>query len=1362
MKSLRVTIPLVGLVTLLLAMTLGQGQPATETLFLSGVGKDDGVPWNFNCTAGRNSGFWTTISVPSCWEIKGFGSYNYGNESLAAQSSEQGIYSRTFTVPAVWSGRRIDLVFDGVMTDAAVKINGTSAGLVHQGAFTPFRYTISPLLHYGGSNTIEVTVSKKSANASVNEAERTADYWIFGGIFRPVYLEARPAESIQRTALNPQDNGVLSGTIILNGLASSAQVLGSLRTPGGALVGTLDPIFVSAGQTTAAFSGSFSGVVPWSMENPVLYDLTLDLVRSGSLIHTVNQRIGFRTVQVIAGDGLYLNGVKIRLKGVNRHTFWPDSGRTSSPALSAADVRLIKGMNMNAVRMSHYPPDSHFLDTCDAQGLLVLDELPGWSYVTYDNATAARLVQEMVRRDVNHPSVILWANGNEGGWNTTVDENFALDDPQARTVLHPGSNWGGNLVQGGIDTTHYPTYAQLTAKLSGANLFLPTEFLHGLYDGGHGAGLQDYWNAMRASPRGVGGFLWAFADEGVVRADQSGILDTAGNQAPDGILGPYHEKEPSYDAIRDIWSPVQVTTAPVLNEEFNGEISVFNDYYFINLNQCTFRWEFLDFPLLADTGVNGVDVVHTGTLAGPSMGPQTGGTITLPLPANWRQRDALRLVATGPGGEKLRSWTWTIRTPTALLNDNLPVASGQATLTDAGASWSLNASGVNVAVNKSTGRLESATVDGISTGLTNGPRIVAGTSALSTISARQEGADAVVETVHVGNLSSVLYRMRPSGALEISYAFRLTGIFANIGLTFDYPAATVTGFRWLGDGPQPVWRNRAAGVELAVWEKATNNAIPGQSWTTDPIFRGFHSNFYWGTVKTTGATVSMLTDTTGLFFRLLTPAPGADPRFATFSPPAGELSLLHGVSAHGSKFDTAASTGPSGQLNSAAGNYSGRFFLIFHAANVPLSVSDVSADGPYRIRVTFSRPLAAEAFLPASYELSPAIRIHAVTQESPTTALLDIEPLHEGLEYTLNISSSLTDTGGEVLTGSTAFPVSYRSGLAAHWPFDSATSGVSPDLSGNNRSATLDRTTIAPGHLVKAMDVSGTPGSNASFLAPVLAQFTISAWVRLDTSGTSAYPRIVSLGADNVQFFIDCSGASPAIGFNVKGKGDWRSTSGIFSAFGTWIHLAVTYDSESSSAPLLYLNGVAQTIASLSASAGTYGTSGFSAIGNRNTDGLRPWDGAIDDLRIWERVLAPVEIAGLASQPGTKTFSQWMAAYPSVDPLWGGDPDYDGVPTAIEWISSRRPDVAEGSLSILPMMEVGHLVFHYSVPKTFGGPPPAVQASTTLATGSWQRVDPSQVSPWRDLGDRIEYRVAVPTSGDSPLFLRLLLTEQPD
>ena len=273
----------------------------------------------------------------------------------------------------------------------------------------------------------------------------------------------------------------------------------------------------------------------WTPETPNLYLLTLKLLDAeGRTLHQHQERIGFRTVEFRPKDGLYVNGVKIVMKGINRHSFHPDGGRTTNKEISIQDVLLIKEMNMNAVR-SHYPPDTHFLEACDSLGLFVIDELAGWQNA-YDSTVGRRLLEEMVVRDVNHPSIVLWSNGNEGGWNTALDKYFSCYDPQQRHVIHPWADFNG------LDTHHYPAYLTGVGRFTnGYNVFMPTEFMHGQYDQGHGAGLEDFWANYISHPLFAGGFMWAFSDEAVRRSDHNGQLDSDKFNAPDGIVGPYRE-----------------------------------------------------------------------------------------------------------------------------------------------------------------------------------------------------------------------------------------------------------------------------------------------------------------------------------------------------------------------------------------------------------------------------------------------------------------------------------------------------------------------------------------------------------------------------------------------------------------------------------------------------------------------------------------------------------------------------------------------------------------------------------------------------------------------------------------------------
>jgi beta-galactosidase/beta-glucuronidase len=229
----------------------------TEVIYLSGKGTDDAIDWEFTINAGQKAGVPSTLPVPSNWEFHGFGTFQYGFNP----STEVGTYRRSFELPASWSRKRVFVVFEGSMTDTVVSVNGKSAGPVHQGAFYRFRYEVTDLVR-PGSNQIEAVVSKQSSNASVNAAEREADYWTFGGIFRPVYLEAYPEQSIERFALDARADGSLIVKVLLRGLVSKGRITARVFDDGLAPVGTPLVATVAAHATEATLSGTFSGVQP--------------------------------------------------------------------------------------------------------------------------------------------------------------------------------------------------------------------------------------------------------------------------------------------------------------------------------------------------------------------------------------------------------------------------------------------------------------------------------------------------------------------------------------------------------------------------------------------------------------------------------------------------------------------------------------------------------------------------------------------------------------------------------------------------------------------------------------------------------------------------------------------------------------------------------------------------------------------------------------------------------------------------------------------------------------------------------------------------------------------------------------------
>lgn len=458
-------------------------EPTTLRVPLSGTGPDDAVPWEFCVSSGRRAGEPSTLPVPSHWEFHGFGRFYYGLERI--RPPEQGRYGRWFFAPTTWAGRRVRLRFEGVMTDAEVSVNGRAAGPKHQGGFYPFSFDITDLLRLGASNRLDVVVGKVSANPRVEDAERIADYWVFGGIYRPVMLEVVPPTFIDHMAIRAEADGAFEAWVRTAGATGQTDVFVRIVDSAGRIVGAATVTSEECEIVPVALR--VDSPAAWNAERPVLYTAAVELRREGRTVHRVERRFGFRTFEVRPGAGLFLNGRRILLKGVCRHSFRPDSGRCLSARQNIEDVRLIRSMNMNAVRCSHYPPDEAFLDACDELGLYVPDELAGWQKEPYDTPTGKRLVRAMVERDQAHPSILFWDNGNEGGWNTELDDDFLRHDPWRRPVLHPWQKFSG------VDTDHYETYASVAKKLRDAShVFLPTEHLHGLFDGGGGAGLADH------------------------------------------------------------------------------------------------------------------------------------------------------------------------------------------------------------------------------------------------------------------------------------------------------------------------------------------------------------------------------------------------------------------------------------------------------------------------------------------------------------------------------------------------------------------------------------------------------------------------------------------------------------------------------------------------------------------------------------------------------------------------------------------------------------------------------------------------------------------------------------------------------
>ena len=600
------------------------------------------------------------------------------------------------------------------------------------------------------------------------------------------------------------------------------------------------------------------------------------------------------------------------MKGVNRHTIWPESGRSTSKAISIKDVNLIKDMNMNAVR-GHYPPNEHFLGVCDSLGLFVLDELAGWQN-PYDTRVGRKLVKEMVVRDVNHPSVIIWDNGNEGGWNTEIEDVFTENDPQQRIVMHPWADYNG------CDTHHYPTYLTgIHRFVNGENVFFPTEFMHGTYDHGLGAGLEDFWDRFKKSPLFAGGFLWAYVDEAVKRSDWTGSekYDSKGSLAADGILGPHREKEGSFFTIKEVWAPIQFKPL-LITSTFKGRLFVTNDYLYTNLNECSVTYKVVKVSdQVFNENINKKNI-DEGIFVLPSIKPGETKEVQLPVPHDFFEGDWLEIMAKDKYGREIYTWSWPIHNAAYYAQKLLPETIGnglKTSVTQNENEITLSGGGVICKIDAKNGRVINISNENNTIPLTNGPVFIGMVAEVKNIEVYKESGNVVCKVNYNGGVDHVLWILYPDGRLHMKMNVlknegRNSGFdgaffedkIDKFGITFDYPENIVEEIKWLGNGPYRVWKNRIKGTTFGLWKKEYNNTITGESFSQliYPEFKGYHANLIAANIKAKDQGFKVVSASEKIFLRLFTPElpknafPGIhlQPDF-----PKGDISFLYEIPA---------------------------------------------------------------------------------------------------------------------------------------------------------------------------------------------------------------------------------------------------------------------------------------------------------------------------------------------------------------------------------------------------------------------------------------------------------------------------------
>jgi len=443
-------------------------------------------------------------------------------------------------------------------------------------------------------------------------------------------------------------------------------------------------------------------------------------------------------------------------------------------------------------------------------------------------------------------------------------------------------------------------------------IYFPTEFLHGLYDGGHGAGLDDYWELMNSKSLSAGGFLWVFSDEGVVRKDQHDSIDTHGNFAPDGILGPYREKEGSYYTIKEIWSPVHFKNTKITSN-FDGQIPVINRFLYTNFNQCKFKGEWVKFS----GAFPKLEIKRKSfAILAPAIAAGDSGVLKIDLPANKKDYDVLYLTATDPFGRQINTWSWNISQPDLMASRIVKTTQDKVVSSEKGEFVILSSANITVQFSKTTGLLMEAKVGDRIIPFVNGPVFVGDTVTFKELKHYQSGNNQVVEMIY--NKSPECYAkwtMLPGGWLQLDYQYHPVGKTDVAGITFDYPENLVTGAVLMANGPYHVWKNRTKGTNFGIYNKKYNNTVTGETWEY-PEFKGYYANFYAVQVQTKELPFTIVSATNDLFLHLFTPkAPkfvkgGVNPPF-----PKGSISILNGISAIGTKFSKPEAEGPQSQVN---------------------------------------------------------------------------------------------------------------------------------------------------------------------------------------------------------------------------------------------------------------------------------------------------------------------------------------------------------------------------------------------------------------------------------------------------------------
>ena len=628
---------------------------------------------------------WKDIPVPSNWQLEGYDIPIYSNQAYTFKRdwpsvmgeppkdwpafkdrNPVGSYRRSFTLPDDWNGKEVFVNFDGVDSFLYLWINGTYLGF-SKDSRTPAAFNITKALK-PGENTIAAEVYRYS-DGSYLECQ---DMWRLSGIFRSVYLYATPGVQIRDVSALPDldadyKDGTLRVTTQVRNLGDKAVAAPPVKVELFDFAGNPVPDVAvisesriekqeipAHGEAAEVVMLAVKSPAKWTAETPDLYTV---VVSSGE--EAVSFRTGFRKVEV--KDGVYLiNGQPVKLKGANRHEMEPDTGHAVSRERMMKDIIRLKEANVNHVRTCHYPDDPYWYELCDIHGIYLMDEAnieshgyhygdqslshpPEWKAAHVDR------VVNMVHRDKNHPSVVLWSLGNEAG----PGKNFqaAHDALKAIDTSRPDHYERNNGIPD-IDSTMYPGVdwvASLAARKDRKKPFYICEYAHTMNNAM--GNLADYWQAIESSNNIIGASIWEWQDQSIYAREVDGkvTVDLTRGKPEDGVKkfeaygGNFGDKpndglfilkgvvhanrdpKPAFTEVKRVYQDIVSDLRQIVlgedGEKPQAEVEVFNKHFFSDLSGFEARWS-----LSADG-----KEISSGELASPNVGPRKRAMVRIPL-----------------------------------------------------------------------------------------------------------------------------------------------------------------------------------------------------------------------------------------------------------------------------------------------------------------------------------------------------------------------------------------------------------------------------------------------------------------------------------------------------------------------------------------------------------------------------------------------------------------------------------------------------------------------------------------------------------------------------------------------------------